>query len=243
MKRKIGGTVEFNSAKGPSAIGFDYAPAFSDRAAWRAMGRLGSAGLKRGVDIVGAALLLVFFLPFFILIAVAIKAIHGGPVFFRQDRIGMGGRMFPCLKFRSMHCDADRRLAACLAADPARRLEWAKDRKLRRDPRVLFVGRFLRKSSLDELPQLLNVLRGDMSLVGPRPIVRDETKHYGDDFVYYLSLRPGITGLWQVSGRNDTTYAERVAFDVRYARGRTLMGDLAILLRTVVVVTTGRGAY
>lgn len=198
---------------------------------------------KRLFDIVGAAAIMLFFLPIFLIIAALIAVRRDGPVFFGHQRIGRGGVMFKCLKFRTMCCDADKVLADCLKADPIRRAEWAQTQKLRRDPRVCTIGRILRKSSLDELPQLLNVLRGEMSLVGPRPIVSAEAAHYGTDFAAYLAMRPGITGLWQVSGRNNTTYAERVALDTRYVAERSMAGDMRILLRTVRVVLTGHGAY
>jgi exopolysaccharide production protein ExoY len=143
-----------------------------------------------------------------------------------------------------MVTDADRRLAALLAANPAARAEWEAQRKLRRDPRVTWIGRILRASSLDELPQLLNVLRGEMSLVGPRPVLAGElAAHYGAAAGHYLSIRPGITGLWQVSGRSDTSYAARVALDVSYASNPSLLADLRILLRTPAVVLLRRGAY
>jgi exopolysaccharide production protein ExoY len=202
-----------------------------------------SPNVKRTIDIVGAALILLFFLPLFAIVAALISLRHGGPVIFGHKRVGRDGVPFSCLKFRTMHTDADRVLADCLKADPARRREWAETRKLKCDPRVLGIGGLLRKSSLDELPQLINVLRGEMSLVGPRPIVREEAINYGCDFASYLAVRPGITGLWQVSGRNNTTYAQRVALDVRYVRDRSMMGDCRILLRTVRVVLTGHGAY
>lgn len=198
---------------------------------------------KRLFDIIGATLIILFFMPAFIVISALIGLLHGRPIFFKHRRIGRYNVAFPCLKFRTMHNDAELRLVICLAADAACRQEWTQVQKLRRDPRILGVGRLLRKSSLDELPQLINVLRGEMSLVGPRPIVSEEVEKYGTDFQTYTALRPGITGLWQVSGRNNTTYAKRVALDVSYAQERTMIGDLGILLRTVAVVVTGHGAY
>ncbi len=198
---------------------------------------------KRGLDILGAASLLLVLAPFFLVIAALVKR-DGGPVFFAHQRVGRGGARFGCLKFRSMVPDAAERLAALLASSAAARAEWETTQKLRHDPRVTWVGRFLRASSLDELPQLINVLRGEMSLVGPRPVLASELEtYYGAAAAHYLSVRPGITGLWQVSGRSDTTYAERVALDVAYATRPSLMADLGILLRTPAAVLARRGAY
>jgi len=198
--------------------------------------------MKRALDVAGAGLLLLAALPFFAAIALLVK-LDGGPVFYAHRRVGRGGALFGCLKFRSMVADADQRLAALLARDPAARAEWDTTRKLRRDPRVTWVGRFLRASSLDELPQLFNVLRGEMSLVGPRPVMAGElVAHYGAAAAHYLSVRPGITGLWQVSGRSDTSYAQRVALDVAYVSRPSLRADLRILLRTPLAVLSRRGA-
>jgi exopolysaccharide production protein ExoY len=199
--------------------------------------------LKRGLDIGGALALLLLGLPVFALIALCVKA-DGGPALFAHERVGRGGRRFGCLKFRSMVTDADQRLAALLERDPVARAEWAARRKLKRDPRVTWIGRFLRASSLDELPQVFNVLRGEMSLVGPRPVQATELAvHYGAAAEHYASVRPGITGLWQVSGRSDTSYTARVALDVGYATRPSLRTDLKILLRTPAAVLLRRGAY
>jgi lipopolysaccharide/colanic/teichoic acid biosynthesis glycosyltransferase len=157
--------------------------------------------------------------------------------------VGKGRRAFRLWKFRSMSVDAGARLAECLAANPERDREWARTRKLRADPRVTRVGRFLRRTSLDELPQLWNVLRGDMSLIGPRPIVSQEASKYGVGFALYSQVLPGLTGLWQVSGRNDTHYGRRVELDCQYIRNWTVALDLKILLKTAAVVARGRGAY
>ncbi len=198
---------------------------------------------KRALDIAGAGALLLLGAPVFLLLAVLVRA-DGGPAFYAHERVGRGGRRFGCLKFRSMVVDSAARLEALLAADPAARTEWEATRKLRHDPRITWIGRFLRATSLDELPQLLNVLRGDMSLVGPRPVVAAElAAHYGAAAEHYLSVRPGITGLWQVSGRSDTSYAQRVALDVRYATNPSLLADVRILLRTPAAVLLRRGAY
>lgn len=167
--------------------------------------------------------------------------LDGGPGFYAHRRIGAGGRTFRCWKLRSMCTDADSRLAQLLARDPVAARQWARDCKLKNDPRITRFGHFLRKSSLDELPQLLNVLRGEMSLVGPRPVTRDELARYGVAARHYLSCRPGLTGLWQVSGRNDMAYAERVRLDSAYWRQHDLGLDLRILARTVLVVLRRTG--
>jgi exopolysaccharide production protein ExoY len=212
-----------------------------------ASGRSGRSGLgyavKRGLDILGAGTLLLLILPVTLVIALIVRR-DGGPILFRHTRVGLGGRRFPCLKFRSMVLDADKRLAELLAADPAAAEEWATRRKLPRDPRITRIGRFLRRTSLDELPQLLNVLRGEMSLVGPRPVVPEELDlHYSPAAASaYCEMRPGITGLWQISGRSDTTYAERVTLDTRYVRGWSVLLDVKILLKTIPAVLNRRGA-
>ncbi|MEJ0022954.1 MAG: sugar transferase [Alphaproteobacteria bacterium] len=198
--------------------------------------------LKRAFDFTVAATALVALAPLFFAVAVAIKQ-DGGPVLFRHARIGHGGRAFSCLKFRTMAVDASNRLRAHLAANPVAAREWRERRKLADDPRVTRVGRFLRKTSLDELPQLVNVLLGQMSLVGPRPVTRGEIGQYGLDRVYYLSARPGVTGLWQVSGRSDLSYGVRVLFDRRYVREWSFVGDLKILAETLPAVMSARGAY
>jgi len=199
--------------------------------------------LCRAFDIVIALAAIVFTAPLLIMIALGVKLHDGGPVLFGHERLGLGGRAFKCMKFRSMVVDADVRLAALLASDPQARADWARDFKLKRDPRITAFGDFLRKSSLDELPQLFNVLRGEMSIVGPRPIVRSEALRYGARFASYCHVRPGITGLWQVSGRNDTCYRRRVAMDAIYARNKSLLWDLNILLRTVPAVLLAKGSY
>ncbi|MGG5812410.1 sugar transferase [Falsiroseomonas sp. CW058] len=217
-------------------------------ASLRAAGEAGLAdslrpAAKRALDILGAGLLLLLCAPVFLVLAVLVKR-DGGPVFYAHQRVGRGGRSFGCLKFRSMVADADRRLAALLERDPAARAEWDSTRKLKNDPRVTWVGRFLRATSLDELPQLINVLRGEMSLVGPRPVIAAElAAYYGASAQHYLAVRPGITGPWQVSGRSDTSYAQRVALDVAYVSHPSLWNDIRILLRTPVAVLARRGAY
>lgn len=197
----------------------------------------------RVLDLLVSPLLLLFVAPMLIAIGTAIYMQDRGPILFSHNRIGRNGRMFRCLKFRTMVVDADARLAALLATDPRARAEWEQDRKLRSDPRVTRLGAFLRRSSLDELPQLLNVLLGHMSLVGPRPIVEAEIERYGSRFPHYCAVRPGITGLWQISGRNDVCYRRRVAMDVLYARSKSLWIDIWILLRTIPAVLLKRGSY
>jgi len=205
--------------------------------------RPGPRQLKRVVDMLLGAALLVAALPLGLLIALAIVLDSRGPVFFAQTRIGRRNRRFRLWKFRSMVDGADEMLRNQLAADPDRAREWRLARKIKNDPRVTCAGRFLRRTSLDELPQLWNVLRGDMSLIGPRPIVREEVRRYGAAFALYQQVSPGLTGLWQVSGRNDTSYRRRVALDSRYIRTWTPILDLVILLKTVRVVLVGKGAY
>ncbi|HTY48065.1 MAG TPA: sugar transferase [Steroidobacteraceae bacterium] len=198
--------------------------------------------LKRVTDILGALLLGVVFLPLILTVTVVLYC-QGGAVVFRHRRIGHSGRAFDCLKFRTMVPDADRVLRELLERHPELQAEWHRDHKLRDDPRVTVIGRFLRRTSLDELPQLWNILRGDMSLVGPRPVVREELMRYGRHVDRYLSVCPGITGLWQVSGRNEINYRRRVVLDVYYVRRHGPRLDLYILLKTVHVVLGGKGAY
>ena len=201
--------------------------------------------LKRGGDIVFSLLVLSLGSPLFLLLAVLVKLSSRGSVFSRQRRIGRGYKGFGCLKFRTMRRDADRVLASMLEADPKLRAEFERDHKLKRDPRITPLGKFLRRSSLDELPQFINVLRGEMSVVGPRPIVWDELRRYGRNMDEVLSVRPGLTGLWQVSGRNNLTYRTRVRLDLTYVRQRSFWLDLGIVLRTigVVLLPMDRGAY
>jgi lipopolysaccharide/colanic/teichoic acid biosynthesis glycosyltransferase len=195
------------------------------------------------MNVVIALAALLFALPIMLGVGFAVFIQDGGPVLFAHRRIGRDGRSFRCLKFRSMATDAEARLADLLARDPQARAEWEQDHKLRNDPRVTRLGEFLRKSSLDELPQLFNVLRGEMSLVGPRPIVEAEIAKYGRRFPQYCAVKPGITGLWQISGRNDTSYRTRVALDCLYAERRSLLLDAKVLAATVPAVLMRRGSY
>jgi exopolysaccharide production protein ExoY len=198
---------------------------------------------ERIINVILASLLLVALAPLMLLTALLVRLDDGGPIFFAHRRVGRDGRSFPCMKFRSMAVDAKERLERLLAESPEARAEWALDHKLRNDPRITRIGAFLRKTSLDELPQLFNVLRGEMSLVGPRPIVAEEGARYGRYFIHYQSVRPGITGLWQVSGRNDLSYRRRVAIDTAYVRSKSLGLDAWILVATVPVVIFRRGSY
>lgn len=198
---------------------------------------------KRVFDIIVSLCGLVVILPVGLIIAIAIRLDSKGPVIFAHRRIGRGGKEFACYKFRSMIVDAETVLERYLAENPAARAEWEREYKLRHDPRITKVGAFLRRTSLDELPQFFNVLRGDMSLVGPRPIVRGEIAKYGDAFADFCLVPPGITGIWQVSGRSDTTYEERVGMDSWYVRNWSVWIDLVYLIKTVGVVLRGRGAY
>ncbi len=198
--------------------------------------------LARVRDIVCALLLIILLLPVMVLLAVLIVCCDPGSPVFAHVRVGRNGRPFKCYKLRTMYCDAEPRLIALLASHPGMRREWETSYKLSRDPRVTPLGDFLRKSSLDELPQLFNVLGGSMTLVGPRPVVRDELRHYGRHASHYLSLKPGLTGLWQVTGRSDVSYRRRVATDLLYARRQSLMLDFRILLATIPAVLAGKGA-
>ncbi|MGV3608649.1 MAG: undecaprenyl-phosphate galactose phosphotransferase WbaP [Planctomycetaceae bacterium] len=199
--------------------------------------------LKRLGDLVLVGTGMLVFLPVLFALAVAVRLSSKGPIFYSQERIGLGGKKFKAWKFRSMVMNADAVLKDYLAAHPELRAEWERDHKLKNDPRVTFVGWFLRKTSLDELPQLWNVLIGDMSLVGPRPIVDAEVKKYAAAFPLYLKVRPGITGLWQINGRNNTTYQQRVHFDMQYVRNWSPWLDGYILLHTIEVVLRCKGAY
>ena len=197
---------------------------------------------KRGLDIGVAATTLFLLLPLMLMIAALVWAGDRKAPIFRHTRLGRDGHRFDCLKFRSMVADGEAVLAAHLAASPSARVEWAATHKLTNDPRITTIGRVLRKTSLDELPQLWNVLRGEMSLVGPRPIVQAEVARYGAAFSVCFAVPPGVTGLWQVSGRSDTSYAERVALDLDYASRWSLRRDIAIMLRTIPAVLAQRGS-
>jgi exopolysaccharide production protein ExoY len=199
--------------------------------------------LKRIFDVAGALVGVTVLFPLLVGCALALRTTSDGPVLFRHRRVGFAGKEFYCFKFATMVKDADKVLAEHLKRNPAARDEWQTSHKLKQDPRVTALGQLLRRTSLDELPQLLNVLRGDMSLVGPRPIVGGEIEKYGGRFIEYIAARPGITGLWQVKGRNNTTYNRRVACDVSYVRNWSLLTDLKIVVLTIPHMFGSDDAY
>ncbi|HWA23878.1 MAG TPA: sugar transferase [Caulobacterales bacterium] len=199
---------------------------------------------KRILDFIIAFSALLGLLPLLIPVALAIKFTDGGPIFYGHRRIGRHGREFRCWKFRSMAVNGAEILERYFAENPEALVEWKTTQKLENDPRVTQIGKFLRATSIDELPQILNVLLGEMSIVGPRPVPRAElNERYGKDRCYYLLMRPGITGLWQVSGRSKTTYERRVALDREYATAWSLTKDVSILLRTIPAVLRADGAH
>ncbi len=199
--------------------------------------------VKRCLDIFLASIVLMCAVPLFAMLIIWIRLGSNGPAIYKQKRIGQGGKPICIYKFRTMVCNADAVLGEYLRNNPALQEEWDKDRKLRNDPRITNAGHFLRKTSLDELPQLFNVVLGTMSLVGPRPIVEEEIPRYGDVYFDYTDVKPGITGLWQISGRNNTTYEERISYDHYYVTHWSVWLDLWILIRTVPVALRGEGAY
>jgi exopolysaccharide production protein ExoY len=197
--------------------------------------------LYRCMDITLAMICLLALWPVMACAALMILISSPGPIFYSQRRFGRQGMIFGCLKFRTMEVDAERRLAELLQSSPEISALWARDRKLRDDPRITYFGRFLRRYSVDELPQLFNVLRGEMSIVGPRPLATDEAHFYGDAFAAYCSLKPGITGPWQISGRNQISFLGRARLDCEYARTKCVRQDCRIILRTIPVVLRGTG--
>jgi exopolysaccharide production protein ExoY len=198
---------------------------------------------QRVADLFIATLAIVAVGPLMLILAVLVRAWDGGPVFYGHLRVGRMGQLFRCWKFRTMVVNADRILAEYLAENPEARTEWEASHKLRRDPRITALGRFLRASSLDELPQLWNVLIGEMSIVGPRPIVLAEIARYKSNFSDYCVCRPGMTGLWQISGRSDVSYDQRIALDMHYSKSRSLVLDIQILVSTIPAVLGRRGSY
>ncbi|WP_024517160.1 sugar transferase [Bradyrhizobium sp. Tv2a-2] len=195
------------------------------------------------MDLAVALSAAVLLLPLFIMIALLVKLSDGGPVFYGHRRIGMNSKPFLCVKFRTMAVNSDDLLRKHLDASPAAALEWTQTRKLKVDPRITAVGAVLRRMSVDELPQVINIVRGEMSIVGPRPIVSDEVTMYGQDAEYYFRARPGLTGAWQVSGRNDASYSQRVALDRDYVQNWTLWRDITIIAKTVPAVVWAKGTY
>jgi exopolysaccharide production protein ExoY len=199
--------------------------------------------LKRASDILIALSGIFLLAPLLVICFATITLSSPGPVLFRHRRIGFNGKPFFCLKFRTMVTDAPQRLQRLLESDPAAAAEWASTCKLRHDPRITLIGTLLRKSSLDELPQLFNVLRGEMSIVGPRPVTEEELDRYSNSVNAYLACRPGITGLWQVSGRSSTSYSRRVACDTFYAQNWSMMLDAKILVVTIPSLLLTDSAY
>jgi undecaprenyl-phosphate galactose phosphotransferase len=190
--------------------------------------------IKRVFDLVFSLFVLVACFPFFLGVALLVKCFSKGPIFYSQERIGRGGVPFACYKFRTMNVGADQELPP----------EWKIERKLKRDPRITKIGHFLRKTSLDELPQFWNVVKGDLSVVGPRPVTREEiVEEYGPYASRLLTIRPGITGPWQVSGRSDSTYRERIRLDMQYIRHPSLLKDLLYIVKTIPAMVFSRGAY
>jgi len=194
-------------------------------------------------DMLMTGVLMLLFSPVLLLLYIIVFIATKGKPVFTHERIGKDGKSFGVYKFRTMRPDADVLLEKLLQSDPAIKEEWEKEFKLKNDPRITKIGNFLRKTSLDELPQLLNVIKGEMSLVGPRPIVGDEIKKYGEYFSYFKAVKPGITGLWQISGRNDVDYDERVQLDTWYVRNWSIEQDLIILMKTIVTVLLKKGSY
>jgi Undecaprenyl-phosphate galactose phosphotransferase WbaP len=199
--------------------------------------------VKRLMDITVVTFGGILILPFLILIALLIKLTSPGPVFYKQKRLGKDGKYFYTYKFRSMAADAAERLAKLLETNPELKKEWELTHKLHNDPRITLIGKFIRRTSIDEFPQLINILKGDMSLVGPRPIVDAEIVKYGEDYHRVFSIKPGLTGLWQVSGRSNTNYHDRVAYDIYYLQSWSVWLDLWIIFKTFGVVLFGKGAY
>jgi len=209
----------------------------------RSRPRAAGRSLKRALDLLIAIPALVLLAPLLLLVAMIVKLGDRGPIFYSHTRIGFGGAPFGCLKFRTMKTDASAQLAELLQKNPAARSEWEETRKLKDDPRITAVGEILRRSSLDELPQLINVVRGEMSLVGPRPITAEELPRYGEHIWSYMAARPGLTGQWQTSGRNDVSYEHRVSLDVHYLNHWSLGRDFIIIAKTIPVLFSRRGSY
>jgi Undecaprenyl-phosphate galactose phosphotransferase WbaP len=200
-------------------------------------------GIKRFMDIGVVIFGGILILPFLLIIALIIKLSSKGNVLYKQKRLGKNGEYFYTYKFRTMVVDADQKLKNILETDPALKKEWEDNYKLQKDPRITGIGKFLRRTSIDEFPQLINILKGEMSLVGPRPIIDDEIEKYGEDYNRVFSVKPGLTGLWQVSGRSDSNYLDRVAYDIYYQQSWSVWLDMWIIFKTFGVVIIGKGAY
>ena len=201
--------------------------------------------LKRCLDILFSFFLIIFLIPLFLIIGIVIKFNSKGTIIYRQKRIGKKNKPFACYKFRTMHPQAKYLLKKILLQNPNFRNEFENTRKITNDPRITNIGKFLRFTSLDELPQIFNVLKGDMSFIGPRPIVKSEIKKYGKNFKKAFSVKPGISGLWQVSGRNKLSYKKRVELDTFYSENMNLLLDIKIFIKTIIVILFpfGKGAY
>lgn len=199
--------------------------------------------IKRAFDVLFSLTAIIALLPLLAGCCLVVMITSPGPVLFRHRRIGLSGREFNCLKFRTMQIDAEATLEEHLAKNPDARREWQTMQKLKKDPRITPYGHFMRRTSLDELPQLFNVLRGDMSMVGPRPIVDEEVAKYREHFALYASGRPGLTGLWQINGRNAASYTERISYDLQYLRNWSFFRDIRIIVATAVQVVDGGGAF
>jgi Undecaprenyl-phosphate galactose phosphotransferase WbaP len=200
-------------------------------------------GIKRFMDIVIVIAGGILLLPFFLLIALIVKINSPGPVLYKHKRLGKNGKPFYAYKFRTMVNNAEQKLKEIIEADPQLKIEWEKTHKLQKDPRITGFGKILRRTSIDEFPQLINILKGEMSLVGPRPIVTEEVAKYGDDYNRIFSNKPGLTGMWQVSGRSDANYYDRISYDTYYLQNWSIWLDLWILFKTFGVVFFGKGAY
>jgi exopolysaccharide production protein ExoY len=199
---------------------------------------------KRIFDLLFSLVTLIVLSPLYLLIALTIRLTSKGKIIYSHERIGRGGHAFKCLKFRTMYADSEHRLSNLLETYPELKTEWEKNRKLKKDPRITPVGTFLRKTSLDELPQFWNVLKGDLSVVGPRPVVHEEmVNHYGMKAAKILTIRPGITGIWQVSGRNDASYRARIRMDEKYVDHHNIALDIKLILRTIPKIFNTKGAY
>jgi undecaprenyl-phosphate galactose phosphotransferase len=203
----------------------------------------GERNIKAIFDKVLSITLFILFLPILLILYAIVYVSTGGHPVYKQKRIGKDGKVFKIYKFRTMRTDADAILEEILENDPAKKAEWEQEFKLKDDPRITKIGQFLRRTSLDELPQLYNVFQGKMSLVGPRPIVEGEIEKYDEYFDYFIAVKPGITGLWQVSGRNDISYEERVRLDVWYVRNWSMELDIMILVKTAAIVLARKGSY
>ena len=230
------------ASRGPDAVSANNAPQ-EGGSQEIGLSRLEHA-LKRVFDLASVLVILALFGWLMVIIAVAVRLSGGSKVLYGHTRVGRNGRLFQCLKFRSMVANSDEVLRNLLATDADARAQWERDFKLKDDPRITRIGRFIRKTSLDELPQLWNVVKGEMSIVGPRPVVQAEfDQYYGGAREHYLSVPPGLTGLWQVSGRNDLDYAQRIELDKSYVENSNIFYDFIIVMRTVKVMLVRRGAY